>query len=552
LPVPGKTGFRSKSGYWILSTEYWVLILYHFSVHPLAERLLKTIRKHEFLRAGDRMAVAVSGGADSVALFCLMLELRDDLGIVLSLAHVNHKLRGEESDEDQRFVAQLAEKHGIELHVCEAPVRGEDNSKINSGIEAAARHQRYDFFRRLTREKRVSKIATAHTLDDQAETVMLRIFRGTGIRGLSGIHPRIVFEEHGRLFGEVVRPLLDFRRATLQEFLRDREQDWREDSSNRDVTFLRNRVRHRLLPLITEAFGESAIEHLSELAEIARAEEEHWEQGHPEIAAQPEETDKKAADKPRSANQPGEVDDLTFVSGHRFSDAAKSSKSNAPLEAGHSTPKTRQAASLQRELLSKLSLAAQRRFLRGWLEANSSGLVISFRIIEEALELATGAAGRKLELPGGWILRAGRQELFLEPELRSSTEADYEYALAVPGVVDVPELGISVEAQIVDASHPSEDEREHLLDPCRLPNKILIRNWRAGDRYWPPHTSAPKKVKELLTDRHLTGTEKKLWPVAVAEGSGLIWMRGFAVPATLQPPAAAAKAILIRERRPCT
>ena len=108
--------------------------------------------------------------------------------------------------------------------------------------------------------------------------MLLRIFRGTGIRGLSGIHPRIVFEEQGRAFGEVVRPLLGFRRAALQEFLRERGQSWREDSSNRDIAFLRNRVRHRLLPIIGEEFGEAAIEHMGELAEIARAEEEHWEQ----------------------------------------------------------------------------------------------------------------------------------------------------------------------------------------------------------------------------------------------------------------------------------
>jgi tRNA(Ile)-lysidine synthase len=251
-------------------------------VHELAERLLKAIRKQESIRAGDRLAAAVSGGADSVALLCLLLELRAELGIVLSVAHVNHKLRGEEADEDERFVAQLARQHGLELHVCEAPV---DGNQI-FGIEAAARELRYGFFRQLAREGRVTKIATAHTLDDQAETVLLRIFRGTGIRGLSGVHPRIVFEEQGRAFGELVRPLLGFRRAALQEFLREQGQSWREDSSNRDIAFLRNRVRHRLLPTIGKEFGEAAIEHMGELAEIARAEEEHWGCGHPEVRGQ--------------------------------------------------------------------------------------------------------------------------------------------------------------------------------------------------------------------------------------------------------------------------
>ncbi|HYW40813.1 MAG TPA: tRNA lysidine(34) synthetase TilS [Terriglobales bacterium] len=477
----------------------------------LAERLLQTIRKQESIRAGDRLAVAVSGGADSVALLCLLLELRAELGIVLSVAHVNHKLRGEESDEDERFVANLARQHGLELHVCEAPVDGSHSSEIGSGIEAAARELRYGFFRQLAREGRVAKIATAHTLDDQAETVLLRIFRGTGIRGLSGIHPRIVFEEQGRAFGELVRPLLGFRRAALQEFLREQGRSWREDSSNRNIAFLRNRVRHRLLPMIGEEFGEAAIEHMGELAEIARAEEEHWERGHPEVAAQ--------------CGGPGD--------------------------------ETRQAVSLQGLAvgpLLALPLAAQRRLVRGWLETNAPDLSISFRLIEETLELARGSVGKRLELSGGRNLlrrnlQRGRQELLLElgPPGGRSEAADYAYALAVPGAVEVPELGVCIEARVVDAGGVPEDERGQLLGLEHMPKEVLIRNWRAGDRFWPAHTAAAKKVKELLSDRHATGAEKKLWPVAVAEGCGLIWMRGFAVPAAFRAPAGASQAIWIRE-----
>ena len=501
----------------------------------LSEWLLQTIREQKSIRAGDRVAVAVSGGADSVALLCLLLELRAELGIVLSVAHVNHKLRGEESDEDERFVAKLAQQYGLELDACDAPIEGGRVSQIrssSSGLEAAARELRYRFFRQLARdgrasegrvfEGRVLKIATAHTLDDQAETVLLRIFRGTGIRGLSGVHPRIEFAEtesedieskhKRRVFGELVRPLLGVRRAVLLEFLRQRGQSWREDSSNQNVAFLRNRVRHRLLPTIGEEFGEAAIEHMAELAEIARAEEEHWESGHPEIAAQC-----------GPAGEPRETRPLPL----------------GPLLA--------------------LPLAAQRRLVRGWLETNAADLGISFRLIDETLELAHGAAGRKMELPVGRDsprrnFRRGRQELLLEPERVSGLgeagrrqSADYEYALTVPGAVQVPALGACIVAQVVDANSVPEEEREQLLDLQRVPKRFLVRNWRAGDRYWPAHTAAAKKVKELLSDRHATGAEKKLWPVAVAEGCGLVWMRGFAVPAAFRAPAGAPQAIWIRE-----
>jgi len=498
----------------LLATGYWQL-LYHFSVHALAERLLKTIRKQESICAGDRLAVAVSGGADSVALLCLLLELRAELGIVLSVAHVNHKLRGEESDEDERFVTQLAEQHGLELHVSAAPVRrnhrpgkgSEIGSGIGSGIEAAARELRHGFFRQLAREGRVTKIATAHTLDDQAETVLLRIFRGTGIRGLSGIHRRIVFEEQGRIFGELIRPLLGFRRAALQEFLRERGQSWREDSSNRDIAFLRNRVRHRLLPVIAEEFGEGAIEHMGELAEIARAEEEQWS-----------------------------------VAGGRW---PASSEFRVPSTQQPAAAETRQAASLAVGPLLALPLAAQRRLVRAWLKTNVPDLSISFRLIEEALELARGATEKKVELPAGWNLR--RRSFLLELEPVRGKATDYEYTLAVPGAVEVPELGACIEARVMNAGEVPENERGQLLDLERMPKEVLIRNWRAGDRFWPGHTAAARKVKELLSDRHATGAQKKLWPVAVAEGCGLVWMRGFAVPADFRALSGAAKAIWIRE-----
>ncbi len=164
-------------------------------MHDTAERLLTTIRKHDLLRAGDRVAAAVSAGADSVALLLLLDELRAELGIVLSVAHVNHKLRGTESDGDEQFVRELAARLGLECDVAVAPADSATDSptetagarRAKPNLEAAARDLRYNFFRELAERGRANKIVTAHTLDDQAETVLLRMFRGTGVRGLAGI-----------------------------------------------------------------------------------------------------------------------------------------------------------------------------------------------------------------------------------------------------------------------------------------------------------------------------------------------------------------------------
>jgi tRNA(Ile)-lysidine synthase len=466
-------------------------------VHELSARLLKAIRRQESIRAGDRVAVAVSGGADSVALLRLLVEIHADLGILLSVAHVNHKLRGEESDEDEHFVAALARQLGLELHSLVAPLP----PTRESGTEAAARQLRYDFFFRLARAKRASKIATAHTLDDQSETVLLRILRGTGLRGLSGIHPRFILKRQGRVFGEVVRPLLAFRRAELEQFLLGLGQTWREDSSNRDLSFLRNRVRHLVVPVLKESFGATAVENLADLAEIARGEEEHWNQSHPEI--------------------------------HVFR--------------GSSPGKSAGPASVEIARLGSLPLAAQRRLVREWLETNGGGVAVSFRIIEAVLELARGPAGKRIELAGGCALRRTQRDLRFEPARDKLRQGEYEYRLPVPGQIEIPELGIRIEAVLAGRKSIPESENERLLDPEQLPREVRIRNWRPGDRFWPSHTKSEKKMKELLAERRISGTERKLWPVAVAEGIGLVWARGFAVPAGLQSPPGAARALWIRE-----
>ncbi|MGA3197622.1 MAG: tRNA lysidine(34) synthetase TilS [Terriglobales bacterium] len=344
-------------------------------MHELATRLLRTIRKQDLLHAGDRVAVAVSGGADSVALLCLFEELRPDLGIVLSVAHVNHKLRGAESDQDEQFVRELAGAHSLDFHAVDAPVNKrqptEGDAVADSGVEASARKLRYDFFGHLARRESLSRIATAHTLDDQAETVLLRIFRGTGIRGLAGVHPRFCLrgprddesadpatmshegsradDQPMRIPGapKVVRPLLGLRRAELRDYLQARGQEWREDSSNEDMRFLRNRVRKQLLPIIADEYGAAAIEHIAELAEIARAEEEWCS---------------KDLSKARLAE---------------------------PALSG---------PSLDVQRLLESPLAVQRRLVRAWLEANTPEVSVSFRLIEEILELACAQSGKTLQL----------------------------------------------------------------------------------------------------------------------------------------------------------
>ena len=211
---------------------------------PLEQSVLASIRRPRHLVPGDSVGVAVSGGGDSLALLRLLEVLRLDLGITLIVVHFNHRLRGAESDKDANFVAELARTRKFEFVIGSDDVAAiaEQNGW---NLEDAGRRLRYGFFQRLVEEGRATRIAVAHTADDQAETVLAHIMRGTGPAGLAGIHPVI---------GPVVRPLLEFRREELRSYLREIGQTWREDLTNKDLLRTRARIREQLLPLLQSDF----------------------------------------------------------------------------------------------------------------------------------------------------------------------------------------------------------------------------------------------------------------------------------------------------------
>ena len=223
----------------------------------MLNKLLKQMKQYEMVRPGDRVICAVSGGADSVALLFGMYLLREKLGIRLAAAHFNHQLRGEESDRDEEFVRALCDRYDIPLKVGRGTVVAG-----KKGLEAAAREARYGFFATLE-----GKIATAHTADDNAETVLMHLVRGTGLRGLGGIRP---------VNGNVIRPMLLVTRQEVLAFLREYCIRFVEDSSNGTDEFLRNRLRHRVMPLLKEENPRLA-ENLSEMAMQLRLDAEALE-----------------------------------------------------------------------------------------------------------------------------------------------------------------------------------------------------------------------------------------------------------------------------------
>jgi tRNA(Ile)-lysidine synthase len=235
------------------------------------------------IKPGDRISVALSGGADSVALLLTLHAAnstsRGGLGIGLTATHINHHLRGAESDVDQQFVEDLCISLDIPLHLHHADVPARLAKTRADGdpetIEEAARNARYDFFTTLLASGHADSILTAHTLDDQAETVLMKLLRGAWTEGLSAIHPVVTLPK-----GKIVRPFLETRRADIEAYLKSANQPWREDSTNTDTAFTRNKIRHELLPQLRDqlrAYNPNLDQTLANLAELAREEESRWQ-----------------------------------------------------------------------------------------------------------------------------------------------------------------------------------------------------------------------------------------------------------------------------------
>ncbi|HTQ59001.1 MAG TPA: tRNA lysidine(34) synthetase TilS [Candidatus Solibacter sp.] len=469
----------------------------------IAVRLLQNVRRAEMLRAGESVAVAVSGGADSVALLLLLLELRDELGIVLSVVHLNHKLRGKASDADEKFVARLAANLGLPFHTESADVaRKARREKAN--LEDAARRARYDFFSRVVAQAQADLVAVAQTMDDQAETVLAHILRGTGLAGLAGIHPRTMW---------VVRPLLGVRRTELREYLRAKKQKWREDATNQDTTRTRARIRKKLLPLLARQFQPAVVEHLVSLAEFAREDEEFLEQLARERC---EALAKKGLGGKRIA-----VADLLFPM----------AKSDFNAEFAEDAVKEEKSCALTKRML-----------LRLIDECKSGTGQITARHIAAVLDLARrGQNGKSLQLSGGAEVRREHHELvFLTQTFtringrnraQKISAADYEHKIDFRNgdvSLRVPQAGCVFRLRVIDWLAKRVDTKESgaVLDRDRLRSPLVLRNWRPGDKLQPVGHQKPHKLKRLLNEKRVSRWERAGWPV-VTSGGVLVWARGF-------------------------
>jgi len=448
--------------------------------HPLVRASLSI--DTSLLKPGMRLAVGLSGGADSVALLRVLAERSGELGLVLHAAHLHHGLRGGEADADLEFARSLAASLGVPFHQARVDVGAEAEAKSET-VEEAARRLRYAWFRQLLSKGpphavALDAIATAHTRDDQAETVLAKFLRGAWTEGLSGIHPVLEFPE-----GRVIRPLLNTTRSEIEAYLKELGQEWREDSSNRHLTFTRNRIRHELLPVL-EGWNPRLREHLAEMAVLARDEDAWWHAELEKIAPQ------------------------LLLMGRPVRGGGRAGGEG--LTQGLALDVTR---------LTAFPPAMQRRILR--YAAGQLGAAPDFAGTEALRALALGGrAGQKLELHGLRAERTPRELRFLAAPSSGTgekTETIPEYQVTIPGEVVAPEFGIRLRIELDSPGAGPE-----------ATGKACLRNWRAGDRVRLRYSSGPRKVKEVLERLRVTGSGRAIWPVLELDGR-IVWMRGVEV-----------------------
>jgi tRNA(Ile)-lysidine synthase len=489
-------------------------------IRKVVERaMVRSVQEHALWSPGARLVVAVSGGADSLCLLGALLALQKRRHRLapreLIVAHFDHGVRGDESAEDARFVQRLAAKLGLPCIVERARTRHERGSRVS--VEDWARHMRYAFLRHVAAEHHPERIVTGHTRDDQAETILLHWLRGSGLAGMRGMRP---------IRGDIARPLLDVTHAQTVGYCAALGWQPREDSSNRDPQYLRNRVRHELLPLL--ATYNPGIRDLLV--------------GNGELLA----------------------DDETYL--ETQTQIAWSQVAHvAPDSAGKDNE--RESVRVSLEPLRALPAAIRHRVYRAASSIVGNDFALEARhIVAIDRQLADGHSGTVLNLVGGlntWLeydalvfQRKGKHPAPQGPAsglLRIAASQPSEWTLTIPGVVEMPELGWRIRAWRVDGAPGSEDantlppapelpppsftdrpaeigraESRVYLDAAATGDALTVRTWRPGDRFRPLGMRGEKKLQDYFSDAKVPRELRSRVPL-VFNSAHLVWVAGLRI-----------------------
>lgn len=432
----------------------------------MLDKVKKTLKKYSMLTQGEKVVLGVSGGADSIALLYSLNELID-YGLELIVAHMNHGIRAEEAERDAEFVRETAKTLGLTFVYGEVDAKKykEDN---RLSLEDAARTLRYKFFDQVMNKHYATKLATAHTLDDQSETVLMRLIRGSGSKGLSGIPP---------VSNNIIRPLIETSRQEIETYLKSKNVNWVDDSSNESVEFMRNKIRHDLIPEL-EKYNPQIKETLAKTADILRAEDDYISQ---------------EADK-------------------HFGDIFKTNKS----ELTGDLVKFRTADKIIRYSL-----------LRSAVEKLISDLknISSIHITSADDFLLSDTASGQIDLPDDTVVVKG-YDTFLVTK-KTEIEREFFHTIQTPGKWSFPELEVELSIVKTD-SFDETDESVAYFDPGLVKFPIDVRSFKPGDRFSPLGMQSSKKLQDYFTDIKLPKFLRSRVPIFISDGE-IMWAGGIRI-----------------------
>lgn len=451
----------------------------------LEEKIFQTIKKFDMLSFNDRVLIGVSGGPDSVTLLNVLLSFKKRYNLSFFIAHLDHMLRGEESDEDVNFVKNLAQELDLpcEIKSCNLTKIAR---KEHLTLEEAARKYRYKFYLETAKKFKANKIALGHNADDQAETVLMRFLRGSGLEGLMGIPP---------VRGKIIRPLIECSRAEIEEYCKENKIGYRVDSSNKEVVYFRNKIRLELLPLLAKGYNKNIKDAMLRLRSI-----------------------------------------ISEVSAYLNQETVLLFKEVARRESP-------EMVIIDLKKFTSLPPALKRRIIRKSIEAVKGNLYsISFRHNNEILKLTEYQLGEKeIYLPDNLIAKKIYNKIMIYKKRISKEQTEeistpWEHDVLIPGRTEIQSLGIKIEIIILDSvdiksslyftRKKSKGEFAEFIDYNKVTPPLKLRNRRSGDKFYPLKMKGLKKVKDFFIDNKIPKSHRDLIPILVDNEDQIIWIMG--------------------------
>ena len=459
------------------------------------KKILHTVREtisvHRMFSRGDSVLVAVSGGPDSVALVHVLLALAEEYSLRPAIAHLNHCLRGPDSDRDAEFVVAIARQLGMPIYAERKDVLAFRRNRRLS-LEEAGRRVRYQFFDAVSTKYGFNKIALGHHSDDNAEAVLINLLRGSGPLGLSGIAP--VRE------GKIVRPLIHLRRTAIIDYLAEKKIPYVTDASNADPAFMRNKIRHQLIPELQTAYNPKIIDTLNRLGDIIRAEDQ-WLDG---------------------VLEPVLKQCVSLRTDHKISLALPD--------------------------FNQLPKAAKRRVIRkAILNVKKDLRRITLLHVDAVLHLVEkGRVGGRLNLPDGVLAKRYFGELTIlkrnkvkkrQDRVLQTSSTDYQYTISATETLFIKEADVSISLCEIDADSLPDFKAigTHIafFDLDRLIFPLLVRNFRPGDRFSPLGVNGTQKVKKYFINHKIPAAQRKKCPLLLS-GGNIIWITGHRIGNTVK------------------